>query len=73
MLAYGETLMNRVSTNGPEKLADYGKASQIFESVSERFPTNPVAVLALDQKAAASCNALSSKSRAEPLTHSRRS
>jgi tetratricopeptide (TPR) repeat protein len=50
MLAYGETLMSRESTNSLEKMADYRTASLIFDQVSARFPTNPVALLALYRK-----------------------
>lgn len=46
--AYGNVLMSQDSTN---KLADYSEAVNVFNLIYGRFPTNPVAVLALGEKA----------------------
>lgn len=47
-LAYGNVLVLQDSTN---KLGDYMLATGVYDSIAERFPTNPVAVLALGEKA----------------------
>jgi TolA-binding protein len=43
-LAYGNLLVTQSSTN-------YDRAAQVYDSIVERYPTNPVAVLALGEKA----------------------
>ena len=48
MLALGDYWMSRVSTN---KLADYGEALGVFNTIGNDYPTNPLAVLALGAKA----------------------
>jgi len=47
-LAYGNLLMQQVSSN---KVEDYRLAARVYEDIVERFPTNPVAVLAIGEKA----------------------
>lgn len=46
--AYANVLMTQASTN---KLADYSEAVNVFNLIHGRFPTNPIAVLALGEKA----------------------
>jgi TolA-binding protein len=48
MFSYGETLTSRFSTN---KISDYATAVRVFNQIQERFPTNVIAVEALDRKA----------------------
>jgi TolA-binding protein len=48
MFAYGDVLMSMDSTN---KQADYEQAIGVFTKIADSYPTNPVAVLAIGEKA----------------------
>jgi hypothetical protein len=48
MFAYGDTLLNQVSTN---KTDDYRKARESFEKICEQYPTNALAARACGERA----------------------
>ena len=49
--AFADTLMSQVSPDSTNRLPDYGAAIEAFNKIGILFPTNPIAVLALGEKA----------------------